>query len=109
MFLPGFKKTASRESVFALIGWDTPVTASQAARLISFTPSFSRRRKRSRNVPQFRYRSECRVVQIEDRTTGSSKEFCRLRTLPGHGNRNVSRLSLFASSPKIPQKMMPTV
>src|ERR1700739_2506406 len=58
MFLPGFTKTASRESVFALIGWDTPVRASQAARLISFTPSFSRRRKRSRNVPQFRYRSE---------------------------------------------------
>ena len=104
MFLPGFTKTASRESVFALIGWDMPVTASQAARLISFTPSFSRRRKRSRNVPQFRYRSECRGVQIEDRTTGSSKELCRLRTLPGQGNRNVSRLSLVASSPKVLKK-----
>ena len=102
MFLPGFTKTASRESVFALIGWDTPVMASQAARLI--TPSFSRRRKRSRNIPQFRYRSECGGVQIEDRTTGSSKELCRLRTLPGQGNRNVSRLSLFASSPKFLKK-----
>jgi hypothetical protein len=37
MFLLGFRKTASRESVVEWIGWDTPATASSPFQNQSFT------------------------------------------------------------------------